>query len=414
MPDEFEPINIEGQQQTGIWVHHPGSNVSQTWEPRKREGRRPELEVRKEDNDSMNSPGSIAAGSGQCDSSSESDNPARNKLHPLGAIKRGLQKIGSVFQRSPRNVKGPINERLKNIGEVAPSPHINVHAIGEKEVGVKLVYEDDNSGAVLDQKSEKEHGKKEIVVNYVLDDGNSGAIEDRKSDKENGEKEIGVNFVSDNNNSGPVEDQKSGEGSLIREKGDAGIPSKGRMRGILKQAGRSAQSLKHTLSRKDTYKSNEVPKPSAVTTADISVKDSLSSSEECSPSEEISIESSSAVGSNKESPSHNEETVETVSSASPRVIKEPAVRKVSFQGEVTDANVAVNRESLANKIVSSQEDAKRAHDDVEGHTESPDRKVCNQGSGGTDDATADHTIEHGKDVPPSFSLNIPEETSEGK
>jgi hypothetical protein len=35
MKDEFEPINIEGQEKTGIWVHHPGSEVCQTWEPRK-------------------------------------------------------------------------------------------------------------------------------------------------------------------------------------------------------------------------------------------------------------------------------------------------------------------------------------------------------------------------------------------
>ncbi|KAI7736345.1 hypothetical protein M8C21_028118, partial [Ambrosia artemisiifolia] len=33
--DQFEPIDVEGQIETGIWVHHPGADVAQVWEPRK-------------------------------------------------------------------------------------------------------------------------------------------------------------------------------------------------------------------------------------------------------------------------------------------------------------------------------------------------------------------------------------------
>ncbi|KAL0362553.1 UNVERIFIED_CONTAM: C2 domain-containing protein [Sesamum calycinum] len=33
--DKFEPIDIDGQPETGIWIHHPGSEVLQVWEPRK-------------------------------------------------------------------------------------------------------------------------------------------------------------------------------------------------------------------------------------------------------------------------------------------------------------------------------------------------------------------------------------------
>jgi hypothetical protein len=52
MMDEFEPINIEGQEKTGIWVHHPGSEVCQTWEPRKGriQARIPETRAHKETN----------------------------------------------------------------------------------------------------------------------------------------------------------------------------------------------------------------------------------------------------------------------------------------------------------------------------------------------------------------------------
>lgn len=42
MPDEFEPIEIEGQDGTKIWVHHPGLSVSPTFETRKGRVRRAE------------------------------------------------------------------------------------------------------------------------------------------------------------------------------------------------------------------------------------------------------------------------------------------------------------------------------------------------------------------------------------
>lgn len=366
----------------------------------------------------MNSPRSVAAGSGQCDSSSESENLARNRVGPLDTIKRGLHKIGSVFQRSPRNGKGPRNESPKNKGEAVPSPHINVHAIGEKGISVKFVCDDENSGAVPDQNSDKEHREKELGANFVLDGDNSETIEDEKSDKGSAEKEIGVNFVVHDDNSGALQDQNSDNGSLIPIKVDAPSPSKGRMRGmpkrIIKQAGKSAQSLKHTLSRKDSYKSKEVPKPSAVTSADLSVKESLSSSEEYSPIiEEIPMESSSVASSSKGSPSDKEEIVQPVSPVSPRVTKEPLVRKVSFQGGEMASNVAGNGESLAHKRVSSQ-DAEKMNDDVEGHAKSPDRKLSNQGSGRMDETPADDTNNHSEEVPKSLSLNISEESSEAK
>ncbi|WZZ29191.1 hypothetical protein YC2023_012592 [Brassica napus] len=37
--DNLEPINIEGQEETGIWVHQPGTEVSQIGEPRKGKSR---------------------------------------------------------------------------------------------------------------------------------------------------------------------------------------------------------------------------------------------------------------------------------------------------------------------------------------------------------------------------------------
>jgi hypothetical protein len=41
-PDEFEPIEVEGQDETKIWVHRPGLSVSPTFETRKGRVRRAE------------------------------------------------------------------------------------------------------------------------------------------------------------------------------------------------------------------------------------------------------------------------------------------------------------------------------------------------------------------------------------
>ncbi|CAA2977982.1 C2 domain-containing At1g53590 isoform X2 [Olea europaea subsp. europaea] len=37
--DKFEPIDIEGQRKTGIWIQQPGSEVAQVWEPQKEKSR---------------------------------------------------------------------------------------------------------------------------------------------------------------------------------------------------------------------------------------------------------------------------------------------------------------------------------------------------------------------------------------
>ncbi|KAJ8616670.1 hypothetical protein MRB53_036042 [Persea americana] len=197
MADNFEPINIEGQQQTGTWVHLPGSNVSQTWEPRKREGRRPEIEIHKEDN-----------GSCHGDTVSESEHPEGNRLHRLDTVRRSLKKMGSIFHRSPRS-ESPMTPN--NRGENVPSPRINIRATGENRTNIKFVMDGEDSGA----------------VRVVPDE------------------------------------------SLSPQKSEAGSPSKGHLRektkNILKQAGRSAHTLKHVLSRKDSHKSKEVLESSLVT-----------------------------------------------------------------------------------------------------------------------------------------------------
>ncbi|KAK8579325.1 hypothetical protein V6N12_069651 [Hibiscus sabdariffa] len=128
LPDHFEPINIEGQQETGIWVHQPGSEVSQTWEPRKGKASSIETEIQGVSNDSLG--GNLSAGSGSPKSDSSSSLDAKRNR-----VKCGLQKIRVAFNRSksdcpPRSLK-----------DVAQSPVVNLGAVVDKEVLEKLVQE---------------------------------------------------------------------------------------------------------------------------------------------------------------------------------------------------------------------------------------------------------------------------------
>ncbi|KAK9269401.1 hypothetical protein L1049_001174 [Liquidambar formosana] len=126
--DSFEPINIEGQQETGIWVHHPGSEVSQTWEPRKGKSRRLDTQIHSEANDCTCSFNSAASGSYTNDSSSTDENPEGNKS--MNAVRRGLRKISSVFHRSPKT-----EDQSSSIGESIPSPHANLKAVNTRKIG---------------------------------------------------------------------------------------------------------------------------------------------------------------------------------------------------------------------------------------------------------------------------------------
>ncbi|XP_052177984.1 C2 domain-containing protein At1g53590 isoform X2 [Diospyros lotus] len=126
--DKFEPIDIQGQQETGIWVHQPGSEVSQIWEPRKGRSRLLDSHIARESAPSNN------------DSSSTEDSPEGNKGQPPNKVARGLQKIGSLFHRKYKQ-----GDTSKGIDEPLPSPRANLKAVNSKETGVNLIVEDSPS-----------------------------------------------------------------------------------------------------------------------------------------------------------------------------------------------------------------------------------------------------------------------------
>lgn len=118
--DTFEPIDIKGQKETGIWVQHPGTDISQSWQPRKG-SRRLDTEI-------------------QGDSATGNDENGSGK-NPINKVQRGLKKIGSVFHRNSKkdDYSGSIKEDL-------PSPHVNLRAINRRESGVNFIVDDSLSG----------------------------------------------------------------------------------------------------------------------------------------------------------------------------------------------------------------------------------------------------------------------------
>lgn len=85
--DAFEPINIEGQQATGIWVHHPGSEGPRTWEPRKGKSRSSDDGFLREISGSTHS---MAPGPSNSESAGNADEKRGSKK-----FDRALRKLGS-------------------------------------------------------------------------------------------------------------------------------------------------------------------------------------------------------------------------------------------------------------------------------------------------------------------------------
>ncbi|GKV04177.1 hypothetical protein SLEP1_g16372 [Rubroshorea leprosula] len=187
VPDNFEPINIEGQEKTGIWIHQPGSEVSQTWEPRKGKSRSLETVIYSEPKNSFESTTSTASGSPPNDNSSADEN--LDGKHPGNRVRKGIWRI---FRRSPKK-----DDQSSGIGEVFQSAPANLRAVNAKKVAVKFVVDDNLPGPSSDK----------------------GSKEGSLSPEGSGPKSQGKNM-------------------------------KGMAKSVLKHAGNSARTLKHVLSRK--------------------------------------------------------------------------------------------------------------------------------------------------------------------
>ncbi|KAK9049322.1 hypothetical protein SSX86_031712 [Deinandra increscens subsp. villosa] len=148
--DDFEPIDVEGQRVTGIWVHHPGTGVPQVWQPRKGKNR-----VQK----GSGSVGSSTKSVSTVDNASFSDDSLEgNKMGTRNRVKRGLSKIGLVFNRTLKSEHDKYRGFKKmdndNWESQSPSPRQNLRAVNENGVMVNLIMEENMLSPGQDRKLE--------------------------------------------------------------------------------------------------------------------------------------------------------------------------------------------------------------------------------------------------------------------
>ncbi|XP_058208437.1 C2 domain-containing protein At1g53590 [Rhododendron vialii] len=197
--DKFEPIDIEGQKETGIWVHHPGSEVSQIWEPRKGRSRVLDSQVLG-NGGNLKLPSASASYNNDNSSTDGGSQEGKKGILRKDKVLRGLKKIGTVFSKNSKKedmscrIEGPI-----------PSQHPNLKAINERKSHVKLIVEEDNLSAPS-------------LVNVPISEGKVGP-----------------------------------EGSSQESRSKAHV--KDMAKNILKNAGNSARGVKHAFDRKGPKKS---------------------------------------------------------------------------------------------------------------------------------------------------------------
>ncbi|KAJ3692277.1 hypothetical protein LUZ60_012627 [Juncus effusus] len=140
MRDVFEPVNIEGQEKTGIYVHHPGSENPQTWEPRKGRpaSRVAETLIRSDNNNNGESPRKSSS------ARSDSSNDEFSETHKRGKIKKGLGKIGAIFHKmSPKKDRDRDRDSSSSDEMPVNTPRPNLRPVGERTISVKLVVDQD-------------------------------------------------------------------------------------------------------------------------------------------------------------------------------------------------------------------------------------------------------------------------------
>ncbi|KAL6570583.1 hypothetical protein OROGR_000133 [Orobanche gracilis] len=151
--DKFEPIDIKGQLETWIWIHHPGSEVAQVWEPRKGKTRRQnshrlsgQIQGETYDSSANLKPKGQNDGSRTDESMDSTKSPSK--------VRKGFRKITSVFRRNRNDDK---SEKSSSLGEAEPSPRDNITALNAKEVGVRWIK--DNAITTRSLRTSRDKGK---------------------------------------------------------------------------------------------------------------------------------------------------------------------------------------------------------------------------------------------------------------
>ncbi|KAI3966899.1 hypothetical protein MKW92_012964 [Papaver armeniacum] len=141
MVDKYEPIKIEGRQQTGIWVHHPGSDVPQIWEPRKRKNRLADIKIHRVENTSTNT--SAETGWNQKSGNSSNENEEISNSKSLLTVRRGLRKLSLAFNK----IHSRKDSRIISPSP-SPTPRPNIRAVNERTTKLKVIVDDEMCEAI--------------------------------------------------------------------------------------------------------------------------------------------------------------------------------------------------------------------------------------------------------------------------
>ncbi|KAK4753406.1 hypothetical protein SAY87_022204 [Trapa incisa] len=109
--DKFEPIDVKGQKETGIWIQQPGSEVPLAWIPRKVKVKQGDIKIIREHNETLGMDPAETHGKQQ-------------EKHPESPARNFFGKFISVFQQSPKK-----HDQVNADDAVLPSPQINVRGI---------------------------------------------------------------------------------------------------------------------------------------------------------------------------------------------------------------------------------------------------------------------------------------------
>ncbi|TVU32312.1 hypothetical protein EJB05_24037 [Eragrostis curvula] len=155
MTDEYEPVDIEGLEKAEVWVHHPGSDVTSTWEPRKGRPRCQDSKIHRENDACSDSPRSSVSESQRSDSSTEEPGNGKSHHRHLRKVKKGLGKLaGAVLHRSSK--KGSDDEASPCV-----TPHPNIRPVGESRVSVTYVVDQDPGNSKLQKGTDDPHSSPE-------------------------------------------------------------------------------------------------------------------------------------------------------------------------------------------------------------------------------------------------------------
>lgn len=140
--DEMEVISPPDCNDSPMWIHRPGSDVSKTWSPRKNKSGKNNIIKSEEGHSFQDRPMSIESQTSlnereESSDEEEEENDNTSKGHKMKKFRKKLQRLRSMFQKDKGNDKlsEPSNDRQRE-----PSEKLVVSS--NKGSGIRLVFDD--------------------------------------------------------------------------------------------------------------------------------------------------------------------------------------------------------------------------------------------------------------------------------